>query len=135
MRTFYVGAKAVIARDGGVLLLHEARRDAWDLPGGRVERHETLHQALRRELCEELPGVSDVDIGAQLGAAIVAGIEGDPGLLLVLYEVRARLPAVVRTSGAHRGHAWVPMTELRERLPPELVSLLAPRVERWATES
>jgi len=53
-----IGVKALVVRDGRLLLLH--RRDdldlgpgAWDLPGGGVEVGERLVDALRRELREE----------------------------------------------------------------------------------
>ncbi|MCA9656055.1 MAG: NUDIX domain-containing protein [Myxococcales bacterium] len=124
LRRFHVGAKAVITRGPSILLLHEAGRDAWDLPGGRVEGRETLPQALRRELDEELPGIDELRIGEQLGSVIVSAIDGDPGLLLVLHAVEARLPPAIRTSASHRAHAWVPVDEARRRLAPELAALL-----------
>lgn len=51
------GAKALILRDGQVLLVRERRSDGtefWGLPGGGVRPDETLTSALHRELDEEL---------------------------------------------------------------------------------
>ena len=47
------GVVALIARDGALLL--ECRSDSgrWGLIGGAVERHESLHDALSREVAEE----------------------------------------------------------------------------------
>lgn len=58
MKTFGVGVKAVILRDGRVLLLKRAATapqyaGTWDLPGGSVEDGETLESALAREVREE----------------------------------------------------------------------------------
>jgi 8-oxo-dGTP diphosphatase len=50
---------AALVRDNSILLCHRSptRRwypNVWDLPGGHVEAGETPHQALARELSEEL---------------------------------------------------------------------------------
>ena len=51
-----LAVSAAIIRDGHVLLVRRAQAPAeglFTLPGGRVERGETLHQALAREIREE----------------------------------------------------------------------------------
>ena len=47
---------AIITRDDQILLVEHRKRGQryWVLPGGRLEGHETLGAALRRELKEEL---------------------------------------------------------------------------------
>lgn len=55
----YVGVKALIVKEGKILLLREAAYDEgtnegkWDVPGGRIEPQETLAAALAREVSEE----------------------------------------------------------------------------------
>jgi 8-oxo-dGTP diphosphatase len=59
--SFIVGAVAVIrSADGRCLLARHTypvgrfRREVWGLPGGAVEKYESIPQALRRELAQEL---------------------------------------------------------------------------------
>lgn len=59
--SFIVGAVAVIRdADGRVLLARHtypvgrSRQEVWALPGGAVEKYESIPQALRRELAQEL---------------------------------------------------------------------------------
>ena len=61
-----VGVRAVLVRDGSVLLVWHTYRDGWHLPGGGVKRGETLEQAIRREAAEEA--------GAQLGTLRLLGL-------------------------------------------------------------
>ncbi len=50
-----IGAFAIIIENGGkVLLCHRTDRDAWNLPGGRVEAAETPWAAVVREVEEEV---------------------------------------------------------------------------------
>jgi 8-oxo-dGTP diphosphatase len=55
----FLGAFAVVQRGERILMVQNERRiggvsvATWDLPGGRVEPAEMLHEALRREMHEE----------------------------------------------------------------------------------
>lgn len=65
-----VAVGAVCIRDGCLLMVQRGRgveQGRWSLPGGRVERGETLAEAVRRELREET-GL-DVTVGALCGVA------------------------------------------------------------------
>ena len=53
-------ARAVVLRDGAVLLVQEIAQGYWFFPGGHVEAGETPRQALVRELREELDVSADV---------------------------------------------------------------------------
>ena len=51
-----VAVGAVARRDAALLLVrrgHGPAAGAWSVPGGRVERGETLHEAVVREVAEE----------------------------------------------------------------------------------
>lgn len=84
----FLGSFARIVRDGHTLLVGNRRivagveRLTWDLPGGQVEPGELLHEALERELREEIDIV----------------VRGRPRLMFVQEGER--------TVGATRRHAW-----------------------------
>jgi 8-oxo-dGTP pyrophosphatase MutT (NUDIX family) len=49
-----IGVRVILVRDEEVLLVKHTYLDGWYMPGGRVNKGETLEQAIRRELKEEL---------------------------------------------------------------------------------
>ena len=61
-RPLLVGVRALIVRDGQVLLIrHRSGRQPWALPGGGAERYERLADAARRESAEETGAQVRVD--------------------------------------------------------------------------
>ena len=56
MQQVVVSVKALIKRDNTFLLLRERlhKGDVWDLPGGKIQYGESVEQALKREIQEEL---------------------------------------------------------------------------------
>src|SRR5690349_16107692 len=62
-----IGVRALIVREQAVLLIrHRAGRQPWALPGGGVERGESLAEAARREAREET--------GAQVEIVALQGV-------------------------------------------------------------
>ena len=57
-------ARAIILKDGKVLLNHVAKHDCYVFPGGGIEPGETPEQALIREIREEL--VTEISVGEKL---------------------------------------------------------------------
>jgi ADP-ribose pyrophosphatase YjhB (NUDIX family) len=112
-----VGVGAVIWNaDGQVLLIRRTKAPGaghWSLPGGKVERGETLEQALRREVREET-GL-EVEI---LGLAGVAEITGDAAIgsgwrhyVLIDYGVRAT-SGVARAGSDAADATWFAYADL-----------------------
>jgi 8-oxo-dGTP pyrophosphatase MutT (NUDIX family) len=66
---FRVSLKAVVINDDGeVLIVKEAGRDWWDIPGGGLDHGESIKEALIRELHEEVGFSGDltyepIDVG------------------------------------------------------------------------
>lgn len=77
-----IGQKALIVREGKVLMCHDIGSTSWDFPGGRLNKDEEPKAGLLRELKEEL-GV-EVVVGAPMFTAVkVVTANGIPRFFVV----------------------------------------------------
>ena len=60
-----LGVRVMLIQGGQVLLVRQTYIPGWFMPGGGVKRGETLDEAARREVCEE--------IGAEMGEISLLG--------------------------------------------------------------
>jgi mutator protein MutT len=118
-----VGAVAV--HDRRLLLVRRGHGPAageWSVPGGRVERGETLFEAVVRELVEEtgLEGVCDRFVGW------VERIDDEHHFVILDFAVTVLDSASVPVAGDDAAEvAWVPLLELSDyRLVDGLVEFL-----------
>jgi ADP-ribose pyrophosphatase YjhB (NUDIX family) len=56
-----IGVRVIVEREGRVLLIRHSYVPGWHLPGGGVDRGETLAEAARREVREEVGLTVEVD--------------------------------------------------------------------------
>lgn len=117
--SFTVGAVCIIERpDGAVLLVRQAYRSRWGVPGGLLERGESPADAALREVREEVN--LDVDLVGEPAAVV------DPVPQRVDMVFRARpaagadLDAVGPSSPEITEVRWFPSSDLPE-LQPETV--------------
>jgi ADP-ribose pyrophosphatase YjhB (NUDIX family) len=90
-----VAQKAVIIKDGNVLLVRDPReeKEIWELPGGRLNVGEDPKEGLAREIFEEL-GV-DVDVHDVLHVEqFLQGSEGN-NTLMIAYRASLSEPEAV----------------------------------------
>lgn len=105
---FYIGVKGIIKNDKNeALLLRDASRNKWELPGGRIDQGESIENAFAREISEELSGAKLT----QLDHLIYAGlgdflVENDFKLLLLYYAVEVVMPPNLVLSTEHTEAQW-----------------------------
>jgi 8-oxo-dGTP diphosphatase len=110
---YSIGVKAVIVRSGCVLILKRADHPVWELPGGRINKGETLVEALLREVAEELPGarktvIHDIVHADQTNFYLPNGNR----LMLLCFSVTSTLPGNLTVSSEHRQAKWATVAEL-----------------------
>ncbi len=108
---YRLSAKAVIIQDGKLLMAKE-REGWWGLPGGGIDHGETVEQALRRELSEEL-GLAFGDIrwdSQVLFVGLGAVLNGIPKANL-FYRVHV-ITEKVQSTDHLLGYAWYAADEI-----------------------
>ena len=136
-----VAVGAVIVDDDHLLLIRRGHGPAagkWSVPGGRVERGETLAEAVVREVREETglactPG-DVLDVGStHFEGTAPSGRREDFHALQVVFaaEVSAGEPRVLEVDGTTDEAAWVPLTDIDSgdrQVRPVVRSALARRL-------
>ena len=82
---YRVSVKAKINFNGKTLLVKEDGKK-WDLPGGGIEHYETIDEALKRELTEEI-GVSDFIITSGPKIFKMIDAAANRPLIFIAYEL------------------------------------------------
>lgn len=99
---------AVVKRDGTYLVCqrpaHKRHGGLWEFPGGKLEANESLFDAARRELAEEL-GVSAVAVEAPLFSV------ADPGSVFVIRFVPTEIDGEPECL-EHTALRWATLSEL-----------------------
>jgi len=94
---FHLGIKALIRNQTGEVLLMQVnpaklngtRKDYWDLPGGRIQKGDSVEDTLKREVLEET-GIVEITNIQPVGMAlsnlrIPMGNDESVGLILSVY--------------------------------------------------
>ena len=76
-----IPVKALIEKDGKVLVMLGADDDHWQLPGGRVNDGELLEDALKREIKEELN--LNIEPNGVLDAFIFKSVSGKAHVVII----------------------------------------------------
>lgn len=88
-RGLTLGTRTVVIDDGGaVLLVRHGYAAGWHLPGGGVERGETIYESARREILEESGIVAEEELKLHGMFLNDANFKGDHVAVLVVRKFR-----------------------------------------------
>ena len=124
---FHLGIKALIRNDKGDILLLQVNpaklngnnKNYWNLPGGRVQKGDSVTDTLKREVAEET-GISDIKTTKEIGM-VLANIRipvGDDkvGLILGIYECEVADATAITISDEHIAYDWFAPQQAAEHL-------------------
>jgi len=137
---FHLGIKALIVDPEAKILLLKVNLEElsgyegsayWDIPGGRVNKGDSMLDTLTREIAEETgikwEGPAD-QIGTVQSKIRVPTDRGDVALALVVYRCRVARRPDIRLSEEHVEWRWMDSNEaaaaLDTKYPPEFCELL-----------
>lgn len=108
-----VAMKAVIVKDGKVLILREAatygegtQRGRYHMPGGRIKPGEHFEDGLRREVTEETGLAVDIDYPIYVGEWRPV-IKGVPHQIVATFCVCTPKSDTVTLSNEHDDYQWI----------------------------
>lgn len=115
-----MGIKGVIVngKNKALALLKNGGKTFWDVPGGRIEKGETIEQALRREMGEEIPNLKDYKIKELLHVCPIERTKTAENieLLLVFYKIEADIEEI-ELSEEHQSYKWFSLEEIDSLTP------------------
>ncbi|MEI6243225.1 MAG: NUDIX domain-containing protein [Chlamydiota bacterium] len=115
---FHLGVKALIPNRNGKLLVlqmnpkkfKDTQKSYWDLPGGRIQKNESLEEALKREVYEET-GLQNVIpkefLLMTLSSKRIFLESGDVGLIYATYLCEAIDESPIHVSVEHVHFDWL----------------------------
>jgi 8-oxo-dGTP diphosphatase len=108
-----VSAKAIIERDGKVLLVKDPK-GIWELPGGRIEHGEEPRQSLIRELNEEL-GWSKITIKKIVDIwSFTSKVENRHNHFIILVYSCTSDEKKINQNDEYTEYKWVPIQEIKK---------------------
>lgn len=134
---FHLGIKALLcSSEGKVLLLekpHRIKGTFWDLPGGRLQKEESIMETLRREVEEEtgLQGLKEASPFDQMLTNIrIPTSSGEVGLILFVYRCNIGSSFIPQLSTEHTGFDWFTFSETAHLLATQFPAAFIEKIAR-----
>ncbi|MFC1686683.1 NUDIX hydrolase [Patescibacteria group bacterium] len=118
---FQLGVKALIKNDDNkvLLLFHSPKnigiKPYWDLPGGRIEKNETVENTLKKELREEI-GIEKFNNHGLVSASIANFKVQGSELILFIYDCSLPGDSEIKLGNEHIKFDWVDKKKALELL-------------------
>lgn len=137
---FQLGIKALIINSEGKIILLRINPEDFqtkvqihcDLPGGKVRKGESIQDALKREVAEEI-GLTDITIGELLDASIsnMRISYMNAGLILFTYLCSIKdTQSIKLTDNEHTDFGWFPPKEAAKLLSFKFSKSLVNKVKK-----
>ena len=121
--SFHLGIKALIRNSAGQILLLKVNKEKlkgftgepyWDIPGGRIQKGQTVEETLRREVEEEI-GVTEITnvktFSIVLSKIRIPQGEDSVGLILGAYTCEIPENSEIKLSDEHTEAKWFSLEE------------------------
>lgn len=115
---FHLGVKALIRNKEGNILLLQVNKDIlkgysgepyWDIPGGRIQKNQTVEETLKREV-EEETGIKEILSISKLDMVLskirIPIAESSVGLILAVYICTVADNTEIKLSEEHTSFGW-----------------------------
>lgn len=116
----HIGVKAIIVHNGKILFIkrsdkYDHLKDAWDIPGGRINFGEDPEQGLRREIREET-NLELEKIEKIIDVSTVFKNE-EKHIVRITYLCTVKQVSIneIKLSGEHTAYGWLSPVELKEQ--------------------
>ena len=137
---FHLGAKVLLQTFEGRLLLlekqHPRKGPFWELPGGRIQKGESLMQALQREV-EEETGFKGVEAAIPFDMILtnlrISTSRGEVGLILSVYHCVIPSSFTPRLSSEHTNFGWFSISESAQLVKPQYPGAFIEKIARMSS--
>lgn len=135
--SFHLGVKVLLCSNARKILLlekqHRVKGIYWDLPGGRLQKGETVLETLHREVEEEtglkcLDDVSPFDM--ILTNIRIHTSAGEVGLIMSIYRCSISSSFIPQLSTEHTSFDWFSFSETAQLLKDQYPSAFIEKIAR-----
>jgi len=106
-----VSIKGILCRDNKILFLKTATKGIYELPGGRIDFGESVEQAFKREIKEEL-GFEKVEMGDLINTWSFTSIRENINYHFIIFDFEIFTDEdEIKLSDEHTEYKWVGVDE------------------------
>lgn len=109
-----ISIKGLLCRNNKILFLKTARVGRYELPGGRINFGESVEQAFKREIEEEL-GFEKIEMGKLINTWSFTSVREDTNYHFVIFDFEIFTnESKIKLSDEHTEYKWVGVKEFEK---------------------